>query len=70
MIDHPCRFRRNETSFMTEVEKWYNKLLPSIVPLLYRNGGPIIAVQVEGGAESARVREVESVGEKCKRERA
>ena len=53
---------------MTEVEKWYNKLLPSIVPLLYRNGGPIIAVQVEGGAESARVRERWRVWERNARE--
>ena len=38
--------RRNETVFMREVERWYEKLLPTLVPFLYQNYGPIIAVQV------------------------
>jgi hypothetical protein len=32
---------------MAAVDRWYNVFLPKIVPLLYKNGGPIITVQVE-----------------------
>ena len=42
--------RSNGTNFMKEISKWYDTLLPRLVPYLYVNGGPIIAVQVENEA--------------------
>ena len=39
--------RTNEATFMKAVDRWYAKLLPMLVPFLYRNGGPIVTVQVE-----------------------
>lgn len=33
-------------SLLCKVERWWGKLLPKFVPLLYDNGGPIIMVQV------------------------
>lgn len=33
--------------YMREVHIWFSKLLPRFVPYLYKNGGPIIIVQVE-----------------------
>jgi beta-galactosidase len=32
---------------MKELYKWYSVLLPKLVPMLYKNGGPVISVQVE-----------------------
>jgi beta-galactosidase GanA len=32
---------------MAAVERWYDVFLPKIAPLLYKNGGPIITVQIE-----------------------
>lgn len=31
---------------MAAVARWYSVLLPLMEPLLYKNGGPIITVQV------------------------
>lgn len=33
--------------YLYEVYRWYQELMPKIVPFLYGNGGPIIMVQVE-----------------------
>ena len=32
--------------YIAAVEKWLSVLMPKVKPLLYQNGGPIIAVQV------------------------
>ena len=32
---------------MGAVRRWFDVLLPKLVPYLYKNGGPIITVQVE-----------------------
>ena len=32
---------------MKAVNRWYQVLLPKLIPYLYKNGGPIIMVQVE-----------------------
>ena len=32
---------------MKAVNRWYQVLLPKLLPYLYKNGGPIIMVQVE-----------------------
>lgn len=39
--------RTSDPVFMQYVERWFNKLLPMLKPKLYKNGGPVIAVQVE-----------------------
>ena len=33
--------------YIAAVDRWMSVLLPKLKPLLYANGGPIIAVQVE-----------------------
>ncbi len=38
--------RTNDPIYMAAVERWYGVLLPKFVPYLYKNGGPIITVQV------------------------
>ncbi|XP_049514351.1 beta-galactosidase-1-like protein [Dermacentor silvarum] len=45
---HPhIRYRTMQREYTREVEKWFNVLFPKIVPYLYKNGGPIILVQLE-----------------------
>lgn len=39
--------RTSNPIYMNYVDKWMDKLLPMIKPLLYANGGPILSVQVE-----------------------
>ncbi|CAI8611983.1 unnamed protein product [Vicia faba] len=41
------KLRSSDPAFLNLVERWWGKLLPKFVPLLYDNGGPIIMVQVE-----------------------
>ncbi len=40
------RPRTNEATYMNAVRSFYNQLLPKLAPYLYKNGGPIITVQV------------------------
>ncbi|KAH6940535.1 hypothetical protein HPB50_000556 [Hyalomma asiaticum] len=40
-------YRTMQKEYVEEVTRWFNKLLPMLVPHLYKNGGPIIMVQVE-----------------------
>ncbi len=39
--------RTADPSYLSEVDKWFSLLFPKLVPMLYKNGGPIIMVQVE-----------------------
>jgi len=39
--------RSSEETFMKAVNRWFAVLLPKLVPYLYKNGGPVISVQVE-----------------------
>lgn len=39
--------RTSDPRYLYYVSKWYFKLIPMIMPLLYKNGGPIIMLQVE-----------------------
>eukprot|EP00049_Salpingoeca_infusionum_P027795 m.34366 g.34366 ORF g.34366 m.34366 type:complete len:777 (-) comp9761_c0_seq2:315-2645(-) len=39
--------RTYEDNYIAEVTKWWNVMLPKLVPYLYENGGPVIMVQVE-----------------------
>jgi beta-galactosidase len=39
--------RTNDDAFMVPAEKWIDRLAQETAPLLIKNGGPIIAVQVE-----------------------
>ncbi|EEC10859.1 beta-galactosidase precursor, putative [Ixodes scapularis] len=40
-------YRTSDPSFMAEVTRWFDRLLPLMKPYLYEYGGPIILVQVE-----------------------
>ncbi|XP_077500001.1 beta-galactosidase-like [Amblyomma americanum] len=45
---HPkMMYRSMDVNYLNLTERWFAKLLPMMVPYLYRNGGPIFAVQVE-----------------------
>ncbi|ERN16475.1 hypothetical protein AMTR_s00052p00218230 [Amborella trichopoda] len=46
-VEPPLRLRSSDLAYLLLVERWWNYLLPKLVPLLYNNGGPIIMVQVE-----------------------
>ena len=41
------KLRTSDPSYVKAVEKWFSLLLPKLVPMLYKNGGPVIMVQVE-----------------------
>lgn len=41
------RMRTSDELFLYYVSKWYSKLMPILQPYLYKNGGPIIMMQVE-----------------------
>lgn len=41
------RYRSSDKTYLDAVDKWLNVLLPMVEPYLYKNGGPIITVQVE-----------------------
>ncbi|CAG2169545.1 unnamed protein product [Oppiella nova] len=41
------KLRTSDPSYVKAVEKWYSLLLPKLVPMLYKNGGPVIMVQIE-----------------------
>ncbi|KAM3747339.1 hypothetical protein ACB098_05G027500 [Castanea mollissima] len=46
-IEPALRLRTSDPAFLHLVERWWEILLPKVVPLLYENGGPIIMVQIE-----------------------
>ncbi|XP_061839999.1 beta-galactosidase [Nerophis lumbriciformis] len=39
--------RSSDPDYIAAVDSWMGKLLPTVKPYLYQNGGPIISVQVE-----------------------
>ncbi|GMY34596.1 beta-galactosidase 17-like [Fagus crenata] len=53
-IEPALRLRSSDPAFLHLVEKWWEILLPMVVPLLYENGGPIIMVQIENEFGSYR----------------
>ncbi|KAH7971089.1 hypothetical protein HPB49_018645 [Dermacentor silvarum] len=46
-IDAQVRCRSSGASYMAAVARWLDVLLPKVKPYLYKNGGPILTVQVE-----------------------
>ncbi|KAG2728794.1 hypothetical protein I3760_01G220900 [Carya illinoinensis] len=46
-IKPAIRLRSSDPNFLHFVERWWEILLPTVAPLLYENGGPIIMVQIE-----------------------
>ena len=65
------RLRSTDERFMTKVKKYYDVLLPKIVPLQISNGGPVIMIQIENeygsyGMEKAYLRETETTTRKCR----
>ena len=43
------RIRSDDPDYLGHVDRWWSKLLPRMVPLLYQNGGPIVMAQVRSG---------------------
>jgi hypothetical protein len=41
------RIRSDDPDYLGHVDRFWSKLLPRMVPLLYQNGGPIIMAQVQ-----------------------
>lgn len=46
-LDPDVKIRRNDPKFMKHVEDWFDILLPKLRKYLYKNGGPVILVQIE-----------------------
>lgn len=40
------QIRSDDPNYLAHVDRWWSKLLPRMVPLLWQNGGPIIMAQV------------------------
>ncbi|XP_047528127.1 CAD protein isoform X2 [Vanessa atalanta] len=60
------RLRTTDKNFISETEKWMTKLFSQLKPLLYKNGGPIIMVQVENeygsyGSSKAYMKQVRDI---------
>lgn len=45
--DSDMRLRCSDPRFLAKVDRYYDELIPRLVPLLSTNGGPVLAVQVE-----------------------
>ena len=41
------KLRSDDPDYLAAVDAWWGELLPRMEPLLYRNGGPIVMVQVD-----------------------
>ncbi|KAL1438027.1 hypothetical protein MTO96_048482 [Rhipicephalus appendiculatus] len=46
-VNPKMKYRTSDKTYMDAVNRWFDHLLPMMVPYLYKNGGPIITVQVE-----------------------
>ncbi|XP_077550199.1 beta-galactosidase-like isoform X1 [Haemaphysalis longicornis] len=46
-VDPNMKYRTSDKSYIEAVDKWFGVLLPMVKPYLYKNGGPIIKLQVE-----------------------
>lgn len=40
------KLRSSDPLYLAHVDRYFNELLPRMVPLLYSNGGPIVMIQV------------------------
>jgi beta-galactosidase GanA len=43
----PLRLRTSDPRYLAAVDRWFDVLVPALVPLLESNGGPIVAMQLE-----------------------
>lgn len=46
-VNPRMKYRSSDKTYLDAVDRWFDHLLPMLVPYLYKNGGPIITVQVE-----------------------
>jgi hypothetical protein len=46
------KLRSSDPLYLAHVDRYFNELLPRMVPLLYSNGGPIIMIQVRTKSSS------------------
>uniref|UniRef100_A0A915EEU2 Glycoside hydrolase 35 catalytic domain-containing protein n=1 Tax=Ditylenchus dipsaci TaxID=166011 RepID=A0A915EEU2_9BILA len=48
LLRHPnISMRTSDPKYKEEVKKYFNVMLPIVKPLLYKNGGPVIMLQIE-----------------------
>ena len=45
--DKNMKLRCMDKSYLEKVDRWFDKIIPKLIPHLCTNGGPVIAVQVE-----------------------
>lgn len=68
---HGLRLRQDEPLYLEEVERWFDVILPHLVPYQYDNGGPIIMLQIENELDFFDCEEpvsyLASLHEMCKR---
>ncbi|CAN8004543.1 unnamed protein product, partial [Ixodes hexagonus] len=43
----PAKVRTTDNTFMSAMERWLGQLLPTMKAMFYKNGGPVIALQME-----------------------
>lgn len=46
-VNPRMKYRSSDKTYLDAVDHWFDHLLPMLVSYLYKNGGPIITVQVE-----------------------
>ncbi|XP_078428926.1 beta-galactosidase 17 isoform X2 [Wolffia australiana] len=46
-VEPALKLRSSDPDFLQLVTRWWDVLLPKVVPYLYKNGGPVIMVQIE-----------------------
>ncbi|MFD9411153.1 beta-galactosidase family protein [Streptomyces sp. NPDC059989] len=64
LADGAMRLRCSDPRFLTEVDDWFDQVVPELLPLLARAGGPVVAVQIENeygsyGNDQAYLRHIE-----------
>jgi len=47
LMNHGCKLRTNNAPYLALVEAYYKKLFEQVNGLLYKDGGPIIGIQIE-----------------------
>ncbi|MFE9426607.1 beta-galactosidase family protein [Kitasatospora sp. NPDC006697] len=47
LADPGMRLRCSHPGYLAAVDRWFDRLLPELLPMLAENGGPVLALQVE-----------------------
>lgn len=52
LINKDVKLRTNDTNYLNYVDRYFDQLIPLLVPLQYSNGGPIIDFQIEDDTDT------------------